>query len=369
MNLLTQIAGMVVGFTTVMLAASLVVSVLVRIVHYLGDKRSKTLGEMLGALNQAFRADRGDHARPGDVPQTTFVLDILTYPTLHLSSDLKAITTPKARDLDVHRQREALAKRVEYLTEANLIEIVTRLTAAETPPLVGRPRSAWELGKSAIPARWYDRIQPNQPTLDELKAFITTWYRTIERVGTQDFVLASRRLTAVISCIVVVLLCLDGIQLGVDLFRGSSKLNDHLAEQGLALLNSPTQAEAIHPSGHTAAERDPNLHDLEASLTQVNSVLNEPGLNLGWQNSWMVKEIGRVARKAPDARTGVALWLDVFRWLLGLVLSCLLVSLGAPFWADQLSALLNLRNATAPPKRNKKSGSELEHSSRSTSAR
>jgi len=347
MNLLTQIAGMVIGFVTVMLAASLVVSVLVRIVHYLADKRSKTLGEMLGALNHAFRADRGDHVFAGDTPQTTFVLDVLTYPTLHLSSDLKAFASTGRRYLDVQTQRQAVAKRVEYLSEENLIEIVTRLTAAESKALAD-PKA----GK--IPARWYGRIEPDPPTLGELISFIRAWYKTIEDVGTQSFALASRRLTAVLSCIVVVFLCLDGIQLGVDLYRAPASLTDRLAEQGGTLLQSPLQAEAIHPTGKATAERDPNLQDLESTLIQNNSVLNEPGLNLGWQNSWIVKELARVKRHRPDAPESGVLALHLFRWLIGILLSCLLVSLGAPFWADQLSALLNLRNATAPPKKKKK---------------
>jgi hypothetical protein len=372
MNLMTQIASMVIGFVTVMLATSLVVSVLVRVVHYLGDKRSQTLGEMLGALNRAFRANAGDHVLSGDRPQTTFVLDVLSYPTLHLSSDLNAVTTKGTRYLDVQGQRKALASRVEYLTEENLIEIVTRLSLADSKavedpkdvapkdvlPKVDRIEDVQTKdGKTkdvALPARWFDRIEPRRATLGELTSYIRTWYKTVEDVGTQNFVLASRHLTAVLSCIVVVFLCLDGIELGVDLYRAPAALTDHLADQGSTLLHSPTQAEAIHPSGQNAAERDPDLKDLESSLIQNNSLLNEPGLNLGWQNSWLVKELARVRRNEPGAPTRGALVLDVLRWLVGLGTSCLLVSLGAPFWADQLSALLNLRNATAPPKKKSK---------------
>jgi hypothetical protein len=344
MNLLTQLVGMVVGFVTVMLAASLIVSVLVRVVHYLGDRRSKTLGEMLGGLNLAFRVDHGDYARAGDAAQTTFVLDILTYPALHLSSEQSA-TTNTAHPLDAQAQRQALATRVEYLTEENLIEIVKRLSENE-------PRAAQ--APVEVPARWYVLLAPENRTLAELETYIRTWYKTVERVGTQSFVLASRRLTAVLSCIVVVFLCLDGIQLGVDLFHASSSLTDHLADQGQALLHSPIQAEATHPTGEGDAIRADNLTNLEPALTQAGGVLSEPGLNLGWQNSWMVKEIGDHRRDHPGARSGWMLFVDLIRWLVGLVVSCLLVSLGAPFWADQLTALLNLRNATAPPKPSKK---------------
>ena len=300
MNLITQIAGMVIGFVTVMLAASLVVSVLVRVVHYLGDKRSKTLGEMLGGLNRAFRAEHGDLAQAGDAPQTTFELDVLTYPTLYVASDAmvpsRRARKQTAQYLDVQNRRQAVAAGVEYLTQANLIDIVKRLSAADANQPV-------DTRGMQIPARWYGHLDPKARTVDQLIKFIDTWYKTVEHVGTQSFALASRRLTAVLSCVVVVFLCLDGIQLGVDLFRASAQVKDHLAEQGATLLHSSTQAEAIHPTGQETADRDALLKDVDASLTQTNSVLNEPGLNLGWQSSWMVKEIARVKHHHPSANT------------------------------------------------------------------
>ncbi|MET0790180.1 MAG: hypothetical protein ABW061_01550, partial [Polyangiaceae bacterium] len=291
MNLMIQIAGMVIGFVTVMLAASLVVSVMVRVVHYLGNKRGKTLGEMLGGLNQAFRSDNGDLPQPGDAAQTAFVLDVLTYPTLHLSYDRGATAGRAARYLDVQANRQALATRVEYLTEENLLQIVTRLSEADSKV----PTSV----DVEIPARWYGRLEPDRRTLGEFKAFISAWYKTVERVGTENFAVASRQLTAVLSCVVVVFLCLDGFQLGIDLFRASSQVKDHLAEQGIALLQSPTQADAIHPAALPTADRDALLKDIDSSLTQTNSVLNEPALNLGWQNSWLVKELIRYRRHQP----------------------------------------------------------------------
>jgi transcriptional regulator of acetoin/glycerol metabolism len=161
MNLLIQIAGTVIGFVTVMLATSLVVSVMVRVVHYLGNKRSKTLGEMLGGLNQAFRSDNGDHPQPGDAPQTAFVLDVLTYPTLHLSNTQVAASGRAGRYLDVQAKRQLLAARVEYISKENLIEIITRLSLADTTLLPSSP-------DVEIPARWYGRLPPERRTLAEL---------------------------------------------------------------------------------------------------------------------------------------------------------------------------------------------------------
>jgi hypothetical protein len=392
MAFLFRLFSTLLAFFTVMLTASLIVMCLVRILHYLSNTRAKTLGEMLGALNQGFRSTQGDTTQPGDLAQSNFVLDILTYPLLH-SPDVAQKLVPKQNRADaITRSRERLAATVEYLAKDDLKRIVQALsreqwTAPSSDAPVTAPAGTPERAPSAagdmasaapatsvavatlstvsgpsasatvprplasgdpfIPARWVVRLTENRRHESDFLAYIDAWYQRLERGSTEQFKNKARRLTATLSCLIVVFLNMDGFRLATDIFK-SAAAQDILALQASTVLQTADRLRVNEPSGGLiTSDRDALLDGVPSTLNQLNGVLNEPELQLGWENSWIVKKWCACAK--GEASCGSP-FLDYVRWLAGLAFSTLLLSLGAPFWADQLRRLLNLQNSVQAPK-------------------
>jgi hypothetical protein len=338
MELIAQIVGTVLGFIVVMTAASLVVSIVVRFVHYLADKRSTSLSEMLGALNHGFRLHHGDRVSPGDAAENRFVLDILTDPALHSMEAARTFDAASAQlgDADDPR-RKLLARRVDFISKESLLAIVERLSP-----------------QGVLPARWHYALAPEHATVNAFRDHLDKWFAIAEGNSTEQFRRDSKRLVVVLSALLVVVTNLDAIQLVTDLYH-SAPLRDALANQANDLLQT---ASALGATDRAATANLPTdrvewLNEGEIYLPQLNAVLNQPELNLGWTHSWIVRKWCKACGASTDPDLAEAAlsptWSDWFvtlvRWLAGLALSTGLLSLGAPFWADQLKSFLGVRNA------------------------
>jgi hypothetical protein len=333
MQSLLQIVSTLIGFATVMLTASLVVMALVRIVQFLGDRRGKTVGEMLAALIRGYRQLHGDAGYGYDDRDTAFIVDVLSFPTLHLPRDIpRSIKSTPGAPAPSDQELRKLTNRVEYLSKESLLAIVDALSRVS--------------GKPELPATWYANLSPEARSLSSFNAYVEQWFETVEAVSSESFKSEARRLTALMSCLVVVAMNIDGFQLASALYHDSALTAEleRRAPDVLALAQK-RQAEAVAPD---QGGRDRLLDGVTGDLRQTNAVLNEPGLELGWQNSWITKAWCKSC--APPgvvvpARTW-AEWLpNLARWLAGLFFSCVMLSLGAPFWTDRLKDLLNLRNS------------------------
>jgi len=355
MSFLSQIFGTVIGFSAVMLTVSLVVMALVRVVQYLKRDRGKTLGEMLGSLNVGYRLAHGDQAQPGDDAQSAFVLDIMSFPTLHSPATVQKFRSPAKSARGVVQGMDRLSQSVEYISQEDLILIIQRLAALEhdadaAPPWINAPDPSAE-----VPPRWYGKLSPANRKLDVFIAYVKDWFETVEATTSERFKLATRRLTFTISCVVVVLVNIDSIKLVSNLYHSASA-RDEMSARAEGLLAMANNMGVAHTEGPPQTDREGLLKDVGGELTQLNTVLNIPDLEFGWESSWICKAwctyqshctSGEVTPKEQTRGDWILMGL---RWLVGLTVSCIMLSLGAPFWAGQLKNVLNLRNSVQSAK-------------------
>jgi hypothetical protein len=351
MGFLAQILGVAAGFSAIMLTCSLVVMSLVRIVHYLQRRRGNTLGEMLGALSIGFRSSHADAAEPGDAAQVEFTLDVLAYPALHSPETVRRTMSPVISLSGTNEQRARLARDIEYISVDDLIRIVQQYSALERGATNANDKEAalWD-----IPARWHVALPAEARKVGVFTAYIKDWFATVEGASAERFKIAARRLTITVSCILVVLLNLDGIALLSTLYK-SGAVRDELANRSTAILAMADRLKVHSTETALPTNRDALLDGVSTDLLQLNTVLNQPELAIGWQASWISKEWcayqGKCASGDGALKKSRKEWvIDVFRWLAGLTLSGTLLSLGAPFWTTQLRDVLNLQNSVRQAK-------------------
>lgn len=336
MSFLLSLLGVVVGISTVMLTGSLVVMCMVKVVQALSNTRGKTLGEMVGALNRGFRTSAGDVSVGNDQASIEFVQDILTYPALHDSASIAKAKSAAPGDPDSERQ--ILAQKVEYLAKEDLIEIVR----AELEPPSVKPRAGATDPDDvrSLPARWFTSLDPALRTFGDFRLYVERWYTTLEGSSIQRFKGNAQKLTVTMSWLLVILINMDTLELATNIYSKSS-LQAQLTSDAPLILYRARQMGVTDTAAAPPTSIDEQLTGVSQTLGQANGVLTEPGLALGWQNSLLARTW---CPCNPDPSTRHRL-LATIRWLLGLALSSLLLSLGAPFWADQLSTFLNLQNS------------------------
>jgi hypothetical protein len=376
MAFFSQAFVMVIAFAMIMLILSLVIMFLIRAIHYLGNVRAATLGEMLGSLNLGFRLMQGDTAEAGDPGWSAFVSDVLTFPSLHPGKNLlpapeknvrkmgkkpgiepstasttvqaggtikrtKRARSPRTDVASLQARKQKLANSVDFIAKDDLISIVCRLCGRNYIP--GQP-----VPSVSFPARWTQSLPVESRCLPALVTYIDEFFETAEGVSSDEFMSSAKRLTRLFACLIVVLLNLDSIDLAQDLYRGGidrTNLNQ-TAAQVLQL----TRQQGALDSGAAPPVRDKLLDDLAPSLTTLTSLLNQPQFQLGWQHSWLAqawcvaqKQCTSGAVEVPTSRLG---WFcRIAEWLTGLALSCIFLSMGAPFWAKRLEEVLDFQSA------------------------
>ena len=249
-----------------------------------------------------------------------------------------------------------------------------------------------------LPASWLyakggaevaEKLRREKPyaTLAKFAEYVQHWYPTFEATASQAFKTKIRRLTRFVACSLVVLLNVDSVGLMLNLYRNSggeyaqripelkeqaerlgvtqadveptavaASVNTASAAAGSAAaaagsvaapassVAAPASSVAAPASSASASPPPPPPADLKLLL----SGLDDPMLGLGWQSSQIVDTWCAYTGKCPSSQEALSGWQAAnatIVWLFGLLLSCALLSLGAPFWYNALAGLLNLKSA------------------------
>ncbi len=317
----------VIGFVAVMLIGSSIVSVIAQWFIGWRQYRSQILGlgveQLLSHLDPrlAKHADKiaqavlthpsvadltmGKAARPGSVLRREDLIPIL----LDLAST------------------EALGKHVQVdLVRALAIdandtpaEILERIQKRAMELQVQHPNAASYL--------WHAQAVAEKAGGKLVAGVMARFDQMSERL-TQMFTQRARAVTVVVSLVVAILLPLDSI----ELLR-------RLSEDGTLRARLSTQAQQAVDKGKPAEASGDIKKDLE-TLRDLKKQLDEPSIAIippGWWQAKIMK---------PGAANDVD-WPKVPSALAGVLLSGVLMSLGAPFWFDMLKNLMRLRPAAA----------------------
>lgn len=326
-----------IAFVVIMLAASLMVTALVRLFHSFTNRRGRGVEDMLVQLHHGFRAHNDLFTRPGDDAETTFVKDILSDPMLH---------TSERRGGDPAK----IAKAIDFIGKQDLIELIKKNSVAvEVEPEGDKAGESYTV--MALPERWRPGVRPQHAKTADFIKHIDRWWYTVEGTVAQEFGEQARRLSVIISCLLVVAVNLDGFRLAWGLYQDRT-LSARIAAQAEQVQRSADRlgvGKEADPLG-----RPPQVSRSNAKLElQLNAaVITDDQLPIGWQNAYIVKRWCAYQGCEPttggptvEAPTTWQLILDVLMWLAGLAFSCMLLSQGAPFWVRVLGTVLRLRNA------------------------
>jgi len=161
-------------------------------------------------------------------------------------------------------------------------------------------------------------------------ARVNGWFdQTIDRVS-QRFTYSTRGVTFACGVLVAVLLQLDALAL-VDRLSVDDGLRNSLTEMAVKLQNSPPPAPAAggrppDSAGAATLQLSPENRDAIQTLA-TKGLITVPRTPGEWRQEWKPESLGP---RLP-----------------GIVLSALLLSLGAPFWYNALKNLLRLRSVIA----------------------
>jgi hypothetical protein len=313
------------AFAAVMLVVSLFVSALVQAIQSGLGLRAAGLNDMLLSLVHNYGILHGQDLSEDE--EKAFVDAIVTHPLLHT---LRPKTLGGAK----------VTRPIEYLDQDDLIDLVK--TEMSQPTLSGRA-----VLKAVV-------------DVARFTAFVERWYETVGATSSQHFKLRMRRLTLVVSCLIVVAFNFDGIRLISDLHRDETE-RGALAHEIEVIQRSSRQLAAQQREGGDAAAKappavEPALQELTEELRRTSRILEGSGLGAGWQSSYIVSRWSAYSHhgrdgdsREPEITLRHVLG-DTLLWLAGIVFSCVMLSLGAPFWATTLGSLVNLTNAVQKAK-------------------
>ena len=307
------------AFAAVMLVVSLFVSAMVQAIQSGLGLRAAGLTDMLLTLIHNYTEIHGiDLDEEGE---NAFVEAIVTHPLLHSRRTGKAA-------------RAGAARPIEYLDQNDLVDLVRT-----------------EMTRSTKSAR---AVQKAVNDVEQFTRFVERWYETVGATASQYFKHRMRQLTLLVSCVVVVSFNFDGLHLIGDLHRDSSQ-RSALAREITAIQDASRRLSPPRAGEEPAvkASSDATLEALTRELSTTSTLLKETDVGIGWQSSFIAQrwrahhDQGNPSEaRALDAR----LVGDAMLWLAGLVFSCVMLSLGAPFWATTLGSLVNLTNAVQKAK-------------------
>lgn len=306
------------AFAAVMLVVSLFVSALVQAIQSGLSLRAAGLTDMLLTLIHNYTEIHGiDLDEEGE---KAFVEAIVTHPLLHSRRSGKAARAGSVRP-------------IEYLDQNDLVDLVRT-----------------EMTRTTKSAR---AVQRAVHDVEQFTRFVERWYETVGATASQYFKHRMRQLTLLVSCAVVVSFNFDGLHLIGDLHRDSSQ-RSALAREITAIQDASRRL--APPRGEdpaAVASSEATLQALTREMNATSKILEETGAGIGWQSSFIAQR-WRAYRAQGNARESRALDArmlgDAMLWLAGLVFSCVMLSLGAPFWATTLGSLVNLTNAVQKAK-------------------
>ena len=304
---------------------------------------------------------------PNDVRCRFFIADVLCDSSLHpIDSYQRFLVATKGKsplndqDWPIFLKQ---AHQIEYLAQDDLLRLVSKQWDLPSGyPQEGEPTRA---------ETWWSSPLAKLAGPPSFQESMTYWFPTIEGTSAQDFKQRVRMITLWVSCAVVIVLNLDGLQL-ISTLNNEKTQRDFMVSQASNLLlsanrvtandqpfgpppvpatthstipQSPAPAASPLPASETTS---PTTADKALEIQKAVTILSDANIGLGWPKSWIVKEWAAFNHvegggdvTAPGA---VSMAMDILRWIGGLLFSCALLSLGAPFWVTTVSDLINLKN-------------------------
>jgi hypothetical protein len=359
-----------IAFVAIMLAASLAVTAIVRLIHAARRTRSEGVPNMLIRLHHGFLVSHDQKCELGDAHERQFVADVLSSPVLHTTERYKelreaihelTLDNPFVDPEEKHAKRHAdevkrykaaykkLSRSLEYLSEDDLLAIIEERSVERE---VGGEKV------QVIPGSWRDGLPDEEATTEIFADYVKRWFKTVEGTVAQQFGERARKLAISVSCLVVVLLNLDGLRLAQTLHQ-NRVLSESLVARVSLLQESADRLEVQEGSGLGSygdeLSPDQSWEDLKLDVQNAAAFMTNDALPLGWQNSYITKK-WCAYRESCKSDTPVRLGSMAGQgalWILGLLFSCVLVSQGAPFWVNRLRELLRLKNAVQARKEDK----------------
>ena len=170
-------------------------------------------------------------------------------------------------------------------------------------------------------------IDAAEGNIDAARATIERWYDSAMDRVSGHYKRSTSWVIFWIGLFVAVALNVNAITLADYLYR-----NDAAREMLVARAET-----AVADTGYLAR-----------SYREAKATLDSSSLPIGWANGWG-------APHPRGARTGIDPWADVVAPVLGLLLTALAATFGAPFWFDLLNKMMVVRSTVKP---HEKSGEE-----------
>ena len=319
----------VIGLSVVMLLVSLVVTVLTQFVTNVMNTRGRHLLRGLGDLLQQID--------PGLEQKTARAIAgaVLTHPLISEAMGRygTVIHREELTKLLFDFAAGAGAARLEDGARTALRSTLAKQGVASPEAVLDNIRSV-ALQLEASNPELANNARQNLAILSEAAspfvARVNGWFdQTIDRVS-QRFTYSTRGVTFACGVLVALLLQLDALAL-VDRLSVDDGLRNSLTEMAVKLQNAPPPAAAAGgqaggAAGMASLRLSPENRDAIQTLA-TKGLITVPRTPAEWGEEWKPERVGP---RLP-----------------GIVLSALLLSLGAPFWYNALKNLLRLRSVIA----------------------
>lgn len=319
----------VIGLSLVMLLVSLVVTVLTQFVTNVANTRGRHLlrglGDLLQQIDPALEQKTARAIAAGVLTHPLISEAMGRYGTvIHREEFTKLLLdfaagagAARLGDSTCTALKNTLAKQGLVNPEAVLdnIRSVALQLEASNPELANNARQNLAIVSEAA---------------SPFVARVNGWFdQTIDRVS-QRFTYTTRGITFACGVLVALLLQLDAIAL-VDRLSVDDGLRNSLTEMAVKLQSTPppsasASGRAPEPAGAVSLQLSPENRDAIRALA-TKGLITVPRTPVEWRDQWKSQSVGP---KLP-----------------GIVLSALLLSLGAPFWYNALKNVLRLRSLIA----------------------
>ncbi len=329
MDMFLEFVSMVAGFSTVMLALSLLVMHGVRLGHYLSGQRGRGLVTMLGSINAIYRKYRGDQVEEGDQAQANFILDVLQHRIIDPEPDRPALSPREREGKVAHKTAISIAEHRQAVRRDDVTTAV-RLLCEETQD-----------GELVLPERWFLFVDAKKRTFSSFEQFMETTFASIERASTSRFRIMSKRWSMLLSAILVVILNLNAYALFQAM--SNAELRSALRQSEAALLGQVDEM-GTPDEDKWFGDVDQSkrwLHEVSNQAALVNTMVSHEALGIGWGGSHITEVFTRAPFREPSLLSGPPLscWAFIWEivwWLAWLTFSWLLLAQGPAFWADVL---------------------------------
>lgn len=289
------------AFSLTMLVIATLVSTLVQVTHGLLGIRQREFRKMLDDFAQTEVQPTID--RELSRLSSQFTAEAIVEIKRNLNADAAEVATRL-----IHEHAEQM-----HLSSADLVELLKRTDMGD--------KLLIQLGNHA------------QAVFDEL----ALRYEAVGQKFTTSFRKYSRRLAAIITLALALVLNLDSINIARQYMSNQAQRQAVLEKYNQVL----THQQSI--SGvENQAQLQQTLDQLKQSITEANAqvdALNTAGFPIGW--TYFPGSMAAVV--APGSRTP-DMWL---LWIFGILLTTVLVGLGTPFWFDVVRGLVQFTRQSA----------------------